>query len=250
MLRTVHLHGRLRDQFDPSYELDVKTPAEAVRALLHMVPGFEQAIREGAFRVIAGRKKDGRRLSAEDLTHPFRGAQEMALHIVPAVRGAGGGSGTKILIGIALVAIAIAAPYALAATSGLAIAGGGTMFASGAALGQVGLGTALGASMIGVTGVATFGSLAMLGAMVALGGVVMAMSPQQKANYNNREVDRSESFIYNGPLNTVEQGGPVPLIYGEITVGSKVISAGVKPEDLPVDAQPNTALNVILRSSI
>jgi predicted phage tail protein len=103
--------------------------------------------------------------------------------------------------------------------------------------------------MIGVSGVATFGSLAMLGAMVALGGVVMAMSPQQKANYNNREVDRSESFIYNGPVNTVEQGGPVALIYGEMTVGSKVISAGVKPEDLPVDAQPNTSLNVILRSS-
>jgi predicted phage tail protein len=243
MLRTVHLHGRLRDQFDPTYELDVKTPAEAVRALLHMVPGLEQAIREGAFRVIAGRKKDGRRLSAEDLTQPFRGNREADLHIVPAVRGAGGGSGTKILVGIALIAVAIAAPYALGAVAGLTTATGAAITTS------TGLGAALSASMIGVSGVATFGSLAMLGAMVALGGVVMAMSPQQKANYNNREVDRSESFIYNGPVNTVEQGGPVALIYGEMTVGSKVISAGVKPEDLPVDAQPNTSLNVILRSS-
>ena len=55
----VHLHGRLRallpDGAAP-LRLDVKTPAEAVRALCVLVEGFAAVLRDGHFRLEAGRE--------------------------------------------------------------------------------------------------------------------------------------------------------------------------------------------------
>ena len=39
------------------------------------------------------------------------------------------------------------------------------------------------------------------------------------------------SYNFNGPVNTTAQGNPVPLLYGELFVGSSTISAGIYSED-------------------
>lgn len=44
--------------------------------------------------------------------------------------------------------------------------------------------------------------------------------------------DQKPSFIYNGPVNTAEQGLPVPLVYGTMRVGSVVVSAGIVAEEI------------------
>jgi len=226
MLRTIHLHGRLKHGFDPHYEIDAQTPGEAVRALLHMVPGFEQALRSGTWRVIAGDRKTGRRLGEDEVKLPFMGRKERTLHIVPAVAGAGRGGGGKVIMGIALIAIAIAAPYAIGA-AGLGLAPG------------AGFGAMMGAAIPGTFGLVSFKGVAMLGAMMALGGITQLLSPQPKTNYDNREKADDNSALYNGPVNTSEQGGPVPLIYGTMIVGSKSIAMGINPEDMPVDVAGN-----------
>jgi predicted phage tail protein len=38
------------------------------------------------------------------------------------------------------------------------------------------------------------------------------------------------SDIFNGPVNTIRQGNPVPVCYGRLIVGSQVISAGLFAE--------------------
>jgi len=144
------------------------------------------------------------------------------------VAGAGGrGGGAKIIMGVALIAIAIAAPYAIAAVGGAAM--------------PATLGAALGTAIPGTFGLATFQGLAMMGAMMALGGIVQLLSPQPKTNYDGREGANENSFIYGGPTNTSEQGGPVPLIYGTMIVGAHTIVRGVRPEDMPLDAADSTA---------
>jgi predicted phage tail protein len=94
---------------------------------------------------------------------------------------------------------------------------------------QVVLGAALIVAGLVITG-GTFGAaspfgsaIIMMGASMVLGGVVAMLSPQQKTN----SAASGTSYNFNGATNTIAQGNPVPLLYGELTVGSAVINAGI-----------------------
>ncbi len=67
---------------------------------------------------------------------------------------------------------------------------------------------------------------------VAVGLVIQALTPQPKMNRESSRPEENPSFIYNGPVNVVEQGYAVPLVYGIHMVGSIVVSAGVRAEDI------------------
>lgn len=64
-----------------------------------------------------------------------------------------------------------------------------------------------------------------LGAALILGGTSELLSPSVDARI--QEVNDNPSFIYEGPLNLVAEGHPVPLVYGRVRVGSHVINARV-----------------------
>ncbi|MFP3705911.1 tail assembly protein [Paraburkholderia sp. SIMBA_009] len=68
-----------------------------------------------------------------------------------------------------------------------------------------------------------------LGASMALGGVVQMLSPQTSGLAGT--VDNGTSYYFNGPVNSAAQGEPVPIVYGRMVVGSKVISSGIFAED-------------------
>lgn len=65
----------------------------------------------------------------------------------------------------------------------------------------------------------------MMGVSLALGGIAQMVSPQQTTGTN------LASYNFNGAENTTSQGGPVPLLYGRMRVGSTVISEGLLAED-------------------
>jgi predicted phage tail protein len=44
--------------------------------------------------------------------------------------------------------------------------------------------------------------------------------------------ENKPSFLFDGPVNTIAQGHPVPVGYGEMYVGSAVISAGIVTEEI------------------
>lgn len=68
---------------------------------------------------------------------------------------------------------------------------------------------------------------------VVLGAVAQALAPSPDTSGNgNEKADQRASLIFNGPVNTVAQGGCIPLVYGECLTGSVVISAGVSVEEL------------------
>lgn len=72
-------------------------------------------------------------------------------------------------------------------------------------------------------------SLVAMGASMALGGVVQMLSRQPAGLAGT--VDNGTSYYFNGPVNSDAQGEPVPVVYGEILVGSKVGSSGIYAED-------------------
>jgi predicted phage tail protein len=51
-------------------------------------------------------------------------------------------------------------------------------------------------------------------------------------NYMHASIDNRPSFVFNGPVNVQEQGGPMPLVYGRFRTGSVVGSAGLAVEQL------------------
>ncbi len=71
--------------------------------------------------------------------------------------------------------------------------------------------------------------MALMGAGLILGSF---FSPQIQDYSQTEQPDERPSYLFNGPTNTVEQGGPIPLVYGRVIVGSKVISAELDIEDI------------------
>jgi predicted phage tail protein len=212
MMRTVVLHGDLAERFGSSFDLDVKSPIEAVRALIVQIRGFRQAFREGHYRVLKVRaQRPAIDLDLEAMKLRLGRARE--IHIVPVIAGAASGWG-KVLAGVAIIGLAIAAPYALG-------------FA-GSVTGALGTTAAFGVS---------FGQIAGFGALVALSGVASLLTSAPKLAGGSASQDRKDSFLFGSGENVTTQGVPVPVGFGEFITGSVVISAGLSTEELGTPTQ-------------
>ena len=86
----------------------------------------------------------------------------------------------------------------------------------------------------GAVGLFLFGGTSILGSAVAslaLAGISYALSPkpdtQDQRVSATAEASKS-SFVFGGVVNTASQGTPVPIGYGRLKIGSKVIQATIK----------------------
>lgn len=71
--------------------------------------------------------------------------------------------------------------------------------------------------------------LMQVGGALILGGVIQMLMPTPKAD---KARDQPTSNFFDGPAQTTAQGNAVPLLYGELFVGSAVISAGISVEQI------------------
>jgi predicted phage tail protein len=195
---TVLLYGHLGRRFGRRHRYDVRSPAEAVRALCATIPGFRVYLAEHSapgYRVLVG--KDARDL--DTLAMP---ANE-AIKIVPVTAGAGKGLGSVIL-GAALIGFGVMTGGA-GLGLGAAWEAGGTVFAGYLA--------------------------ANIGLSLVLGGVAQMLAPQPKTPGTSDRPENKPSYAFDGAVNTAAQGNPVPVCYGRLIVGSQVISAGMVAEE-------------------
>jgi predicted phage tail protein len=70
-----------------------------------------------------------------------------------------------------------------------------------------------------------------LGITMLAGGVLQMLAPQQQGLSSKDSPQNGASYNFNGPVNVEAQGNPEPLLYGEMIVGSVVISGGIYSED-------------------
>jgi predicted phage tail protein len=125
----------------------------------------------------------------EDELHDPAGKQP--IKIVPVVTGAGAVG--RIIAGAALIVASIFIP-----------------------------GTAL------IFGTALKGLVLGIGTSLALGGVAQLLTPTPTLSLGTDSPnDPRKSYSFSGIQNTSRQGTPVPIVYGEMLVGSVVISAGI-----------------------
>jgi len=206
MKKEIHLHGAAGRKFGKLFVLEVDSPRDAIRALISRVKGFREFMEKGSWRIIRGRAG----VTVEELGMTFGKSNE--LHLVPVARGAKQGGVGKIIVGALIVVAAVV----------FSIPSGG---------GSIALGT------VAITGTGiTYGSIAALGASMILAGTsqLLASTPSSLGNANQREAPEARpSFLFNGPVNVVQEGQPIPLVYGKrVRVGSVVASAGIFTEQL------------------
>lgn len=215
MMREITLYGAAGERFGRTFRLDVASPAEAVRALMALRPGFATFAREQDWQVVVGPMDPANEIDADALA---MSAGSQPLHFVPATKPHGnGGSIGKIIVGVVLIGAAIA----------FAPAGAGLF---GAAMGSY----AVGGAGLGLT----FGQIALLGVSMVAAGVsgLLAATPTTNTDQPTeraRPEDRP-SFVFNGVTNNSQQGGPVPIVCGRHLVGSVVIGGGIAVEDIAI----------------
>lgn len=99
-MKTVYLYGALGAKYGVSFELDVNTPAEAVRALAVQLPGFSDDIRAGVWHVIRGPLEAEQALDEDGVLVGL--GSEAEVHILPAADGANNGPLMTVL-GVVLI---------------------------------------------------------------------------------------------------------------------------------------------------
>lgn len=201
-LREVRLYGRLGREFGRVFHLAVQTPAEAARALCAVLPGFRAAFLgddgKAGYHVYAG----GPRAQlgpdqAQDLV-----PAAAPIRFVPAVEGAKRGGLGSVILGAALIGLAIWNPLGL-------FAGEWAAFHFTGAIGQA----------------------------LVLGGVVQMLSPQRRTAPT---AENNPSYGMDaGALNNINAGSPVPLAYGRVVVGSVQISGGLATDEFASNTAPN-----------
>lgn len=85
------------------------------------------------------------------------------------------------------------------------------------------------------------GALVNAGIAMVIGGVIQFLTPMPKGRSAEDRPDNAASYSFNGAVNTQAQGNPVPLLYGELIIGSAVISAGISAEDNVYVPRPTDA---------
>ncbi|KIZ43094.1 MULTISPECIES: tail assembly protein [Rhodopseudomonas] len=209
MMRTVHLHGKLKKQFGASHRFDVATAGEALRALNCAFPGdFVTALQTGSYQLVRGARHTGASLADLKLINHLKlGAAD--LHLIPAAKGAASSKGTaKVILGAALI--------------------GGAIFLSGGTLAAP-LSLLSGPVLPGI-GI-TWGNIAMVGLGITLAGASTLLA-KPAATATDTEADKSKTL--SGAGNNGIQGAGIQLIYGETMVVSTMISMDADIEDTGV----------------
>lgn len=199
----LELLGELGNKYGSTHLLDIKTPAEAIRALNANFKDFrsymENSEKNGVGYRVLSNEQD---VDIADIHNPA----SKTIKIVPVMMGAGGGLG-KIILGAALIVASIYMPTSTFAWSSIG---------------------AFDAVAIAST------AASYIGTALVIQGASQMLTPMPKAPDYGGNDERSPSYLYNGAVNTTAQGHPVPIGYGRLIIGSAVVSAGSDAVDIKV----------------
>ena len=233
MQQVVRLLGDLGERYGAEHTYyDLRTPADAIKLLCINIPELQEELIKAhehgvGYRLIQADTD----LGYGDLHLPI-GSNDLIL--TPVIVGSGGGGGVgQILAGVGLVAFSI--------------------LTAGVGAGFLGLGAGLTAGAF-TLGAAASTAIGAIGTSLILGGVSQMLSPQPTvpnvggfggANRLSsgdslstdgpqsitRGTDGRQSYAYTGAANTVGVGATIPVAYGEVLIGSHLLSANVDVTD-------------------
>lgn len=190
-MRKVKLYGELAKKFGREFMLEVESVAEAVRALSVNFPGFEKELMTAHLRGVEYVVRADKRDVTEMELNNSLAPQE-TIRIAPIAVGRKTGGIFQTIIGAILIVVGVVLN----------------------AYGQ------------------TWGTyLIQAGVALVAGGIIQMLIPVPKTDGPSERPENKPSTYFDGAVNTLAQGHPVPLGYGKLMVGSAVISAGLTVEE-------------------
>ena len=187
----VKLLGELGRTFGRSYEFMAESPKDIMSALCNQLAGFKQFMVEAHERGIGFKVIDGDP-EGMDYANFVMGCRKLI--IAPVI--SGGGDIGRILLGVALVALAF-------------IPGIGTATSAAIAAGTAKAGfTVIGSIMFN------------LGVGLILTGIASLLTPPVETP---KETERKDSYLFDRATELTSQGAPVPLLYGRFLAESPLI---------------------------
>ncbi|NHB95341.1 tail assembly protein [Photorhabdus stackebrandtii] len=192
-MRTVRMHGPLIKHFGKEFKYKALDVKKAIDAMRCLLPGFEKYMLEAHKKGLTFAIFVGGKNISKDELDMTKGTDD--IHILPVIIGSKRGGLFQTILGAALLAVSIWNPTFLG------------MFAAFAQ------------------------GMGMVGASMALGGVIQMLSPQMPGLRMRESPDNKPSYAFGGPVNTTAQGNPVAVLYGTCEIGGAIISAGIYTED-------------------
>ena len=194
-LKVIKLSGSLGRRFGVFHKLAVDSYPEAIRALSSQVEGFKDYMQsEVGSRMRYAVFVDGKNVGQHD-EKAWQCANEV--RIIPIPTGSKSGGLFQVVLGAVIMATAF--------------------FTGGSSLALMG---------------AFASSAFMMGGAMVLGGVMQMISPQQGGSrLSSQSAENKPSYAFGGAVNTTAAGYPIPLPYGQRTVGGAIWSAGSYAED-------------------
>lgn len=194
-LKVIKLSGSLGRRFGVFHKMAVDSYPEAIRALSSQVEGFKDYMQsEVGSRMRYAVFVDGNNVGQHD-EKAWQCAKEV--RIIPIPTGSKSGGLFQVVLGAVIMATAF--------------------FTGGSSLALMG---------------AFASSAFMMGGAMVLGGVMQMISPQQGGSrLSSQSAENKPSYAFGGAVNTTAAGYPIPLPYGQRTVGGAIWSAGSYAED-------------------
>ncbi len=180
-MQKVKLIGNI-SKFGETWETNCNTIGDIFKLIECQTPGFRQHLLDAADSGVGYEIRRGEDFleSEEELLLSLNN-EDIIITEVPA--GAKSALG-KILTALAIVAVLFFAPV---------------------------FGTAAGS----LTGLTTAGmAVASIAINLALGGISQLLAPGPETDKK-----QNEGYLFNGPVNTMQQGMPIPVCYGELRIG-------------------------------
>ena len=181
-MKTIKLYGSLGATFGKEFNLDVKSTAEAIRALSTLIPNFRKYLNDNSEPGYIIKVDNYNYNEDSELQNPLPKTAE--IKIIPVIAGSDAAAIT--FLGITLIAASFipglnaAAPY---------------LFNVGVAM--------------------TFSGVAEM----------LAPSPKLGVQDLNTPPEETPSYMFDGPVNVTGSGNAIPVGYGELLIGSLVVSA-------------------------
>lgn len=198
----IYLHGKVGKKFGQKWDLNIKSPAEALRAIDANKPGFfkylaSEECKDLKWRIFIDKKpiRSHKEIQVQTL-------DKKEIHFFPKVRGKDEAGDMMMYGGI-----------------GIAAGWGFNALADWAGDGWLG-------SILGWTG----DLLVEIGTALLLQGAIGSLMDDPEpppTEPQGPSMKNTSSFIFSRPLNNTVQGAPVPLGYGRMRVGSTIISSSV-----------------------
>lgn len=231
----VKLLGELGEKFGTDWECSGKSVREILKLIECQKEGFKEYFAECHEKNIGFTVQNGNDFIEEDEEAWLPTVKDTVI-ISPVPAGSGKGLG-KILTAIFIITVMVMTGGAAAATAGTSAQVGAGMQAS------MGIGSATVTQSFGAFGL-NFGSVTATAAsassaavttyslstagymMVALGANLGIMGITEMTAPDAGDMTSDPSFLFNGADNNVEQGQPVPVLYGTMKIGGTPISQG------------------------